>query len=457
MAQSRVARGGRPRAPRPLSNRSKRTCSKRSDCSPSCGSAIYAGPEADTFALGRYNPRQRRRRARAGDALQPLLRARSRRRAARRRVADARSQRLALQHARHRRGLSEPRLSTSSRCASRVTAPCRPGCATCGGKTGTRRSSPPRGTRRRAAEAASPSTSAATRPAPRWPRSMRCARSTTRSCRSRKGSISSPPAIGISPFAVLTNVISGLAFIPGFEKSRWIDVFPEYDPYKYNSFPVNAANQIHTLTGVLRDALDDAGRRGRLAAMPRVVVFQSIVDSTITAARGRPRLARALAARRSRARRVRREPDRRHARVDRCRTARGSRDDSQLDESAVSPDAGRRAAARILARLPPIRAKPAPPRSARTELGLEWPNTVFSLGHVSLPFPADDPVYGIALPPGRAPAVQSRRGCRARRERCARALARLLLEAPQQSVLRRHPHEDRRDAHAGRASGRSAP
>ncbi|RPI61045.1 MAG: alpha/beta fold hydrolase, partial [Lysobacterales bacterium] len=65
-------------------------------------------------------------------------------------------------------------------------------------------------------------------------------------------------AIGISPFAVLTNVISGLAFIPGLEKSRWMDVLPEYDPYKYNSFPVNAANQIHTLTGVLRDALDEA-------------------------------------------------------------------------------------------------------------------------------------------------------------------------------------------------------
>jgi alpha-beta hydrolase superfamily lysophospholipase len=54
------------------------------------------------------------------------------------------------------------------------------------------------------------------------------------------------PAIGISPSAALTNVISGLAFIPAFEKSRWLDVLPEYDPYKYNSFPVNAAKQINT-------------------------------------------------------------------------------------------------------------------------------------------------------------------------------------------------------------------
>jgi hypothetical protein len=39
----------------------------------------------------------------------------------------------------------------------------------------------------------------------------------------------------------------------------------------------------------------------------------------------------------------------------------------------------------------------------RAELGLEWPAGVFSLGHVALPFPADDPVYGIAPAPGPPP------------------------------------------------------
>jgi hypothetical protein len=43
------------------------------------------------------------------------------------------------------------------------------------------------------------------------------------------------------------------------------------------------------------------------------------------------------------------------------------------------------------------------PEVAKADLGLEWPSGVFSLGHVSLPFPADDPVYGIALPPGTKP------------------------------------------------------
>src|SRR3954466_5880805 len=91
------------------------------------------------------------------------------------------------------------------------------------------------------------------------------------------------PAIGISPFAALTEVLSWPSFIPAFEKSRWLDVLREYDPYKYNSFPVNAARQIHRLTKVLQRALDVEEKSGRLRRMPRVIAFQSIVDSTITA------------------------------------------------------------------------------------------------------------------------------------------------------------------------------
>jgi alpha-beta hydrolase superfamily lysophospholipase len=89
------------------------------------------------------------------------------------------------------------------------------------------------------------------------------------------------PAIGISDFAFLTNIISGFSFVPGFEKSKWIDVLPEYDPYKYNSFPVNAANQIYHVTRELRSALDAAGQDGRLQGMPRILVFHSLVDATV--------------------------------------------------------------------------------------------------------------------------------------------------------------------------------
>jgi alpha-beta hydrolase superfamily lysophospholipase len=210
------------------------------------------------------------------------------------------------------------------------------------------------------------------------------------------------PAIGIPPSAVLTNVISALAFIPAFEKSRWLDVFPEYDPYKYNSFPVNAAKQIHSLTGVLADALADAGARGRLAQMPRVVAFQSIVDSTITARE----VARGLLAR---------LPPADHElvvfdvnRIDAIQglIAPGPLEDLERIRNAT--DLPYRLTL-IASSSPGTRAVAAYTREAgsaevsKTELGLEWPASVFSLGHVALPFPADDPVYGIELPPGAAP------------------------------------------------------
>jgi alpha-beta hydrolase superfamily lysophospholipase len=210
------------------------------------------------------------------------------------------------------------------------------------------------------------------------------------------------PAIGISPFAVLTNVISGLAFLPAFEKSRWIDVFPEYDPYKYNSFPVNAGNQIHTLTGVLRSALEDAGQRGRLAAMPRVVVFQSIVDSTITARE----VARGLLTLLPRADHELVVFDVNRIDAMQGLIAAGPLEDLEALRSAT--DLPFRVTL-VATSAPDTRAVAAYTREPgagdvrKAELGLEWPPAVFSLGHVALPFPADDPVYGITLPPGPPP------------------------------------------------------
>jgi alpha-beta hydrolase superfamily lysophospholipase len=209
------------------------------------------------------------------------------------------------------------------------------------------------------------------------------------------------PAIGISPSAALTNVISSLAFIPAFEKSRWLDVLPEYDPYKYNSFPVNAAKQINALTGVLADALDDAGERGRLAAMPRVVVFQSIVDSTITARE----VVRGLLARLPRADHELVVFD-----VNRIDAIQGLIAAGPLEDLETIRDATNQPfrVTLIGSSGPDTRAvaaytrEPGAAEIAKTELGLEWPSTVFSLGHVALPFPADDPVYGMA-PPGAKP------------------------------------------------------
>jgi len=205
-------------------------------------------------------------------------------------------------------------------------------------------------------------------------------------------------AIGISPFAVLTNVLSDLAFIPGLEKSRWLDVLPEYDPYKYNSFPVNAANQIYTVTRTLRSELDDAQARHRLEAMPRVVMFQSVVDSTVTAGE----VVRGLLSYLSpRGHELVVFDVNRHEQLEslvapgplesleRLRAATNlpfkitviaNRDESTRAVGAFGREAGKQ-------------------EVTERDLPYEWPLGMLSLGHVALPFPVDDPLYGLEGPP----------------------------------------------------------
>jgi len=39
-----------------------------------------------------------------------------------------------------------------------------------------------------------------------------------------------------------------------------------------------------------------------------------------------------------------------------------------------------------------------PEEAPAENLGLSWPNDIYSLAHVALPFPPDDPVYGVLAP-----------------------------------------------------------
>ncbi len=74
------------------------------------------------------------------------------------------------------------------------------------------------------------------------------------------------PMIGVNPMARLARVISALGPIPYFEKARWLDVIPEYNPFKYNSFPANAGQQTFVITHDLQQRLGASRRRG--AARP---------------------------------------------------------------------------------------------------------------------------------------------------------------------------------------------
>lgn len=206
-------------------------------------------------------------------------------------------------------------------------------------------------------------------------------------------------AIGISPFAFLTGIVARLAFIPAFEKSRWLDVYPEYDPYKYNSFPVNAANQIYRVTRQLEKELDAAGAAGTLQSMPQVTMFQSLVDSTVTP----EEVVRGLLSKLP-------GPGNELVVFDVNRFEQvamlaapgplANLERLRLAESlpfTLTIIGNRGPDSRLLAAY----VRRAGEREFETEdLPFEWPAGVFSLGHVALPFPPDDPVYGIEALPG---------------------------------------------------------
>ena len=90
------------------------------------------------------------------------------------------------------------------------------------------------------------------------------------------------PMIGITSFARFVGLAALPALLPAFAKAAWLGLVPEFNPFKYNSFPVNGARQSHRLTMALQDRLARAGREGRLAALPPVLTFQSVVDFTVS-------------------------------------------------------------------------------------------------------------------------------------------------------------------------------
>lgn len=93
------------------------------------------------------------------------------------------------------------------------------------------------------------------------------------------------PAIEITEVADVAAIIDALSFvpIPILEKVRWQDIVAEYDPYKFNSFPVNATRQVNRAARKLRHSLVNAKDSGNINKMPPVIAWQSIVDATVGA------------------------------------------------------------------------------------------------------------------------------------------------------------------------------
>jgi alpha-beta hydrolase superfamily lysophospholipase len=201
------------------------------------------------------------------------------------------------------------------------------------------------------------------------------------------------PMIGVTPAAALAKFLGKLAIFPYFEKTRWLDVVPEYNPFKYNSFPVNAGVQSSRLTGALQEQLARDAKDGRLRTLPRILTFQSISDATVVTAAVVHKLYDALPSNGSEL--VLFDLNRGgHAKAFFQPAA------SRLLSELTAPASRPYAVTIVTNRASDSRevvARTSPPGNAPvSEIALDasWPLQVYSLSHVAVPFPADDPLFG---------------------------------------------------------------
>lgn len=93
------------------------------------------------------------------------------------------------------------------------------------------------------------------------------------------------PMIGVTSFARFAGLAGVPAIFPPFAKAAWIDLIAEYNPFKYNSFPINGARQSYELTKQLAKIWlpKDQQKVAKLQAeMPPILTFQSVIDSTVS-------------------------------------------------------------------------------------------------------------------------------------------------------------------------------
>lgn len=90
------------------------------------------------------------------------------------------------------------------------------------------------------------------------------------------------PATSITKQAFFADFHEYISWFPGLEKFKWMDVLKEMDPYKYQSFPKNAAYQIYKLTESNKKLINKISKSKVLRSkIPQIITFQSPFDATV--------------------------------------------------------------------------------------------------------------------------------------------------------------------------------
>ena len=207
------------------------------------------------------------------------------------------------------------------------------------------------------------------------------------------------PAVGLHSAAGLAKWKRRMSALPGQGGRAWLQVEPEFDPYKYNSFATNAAEQVHRLTRAVARRVASRADTHPQEVLPPTLVFKSTVDATVSTNAVVDRLLGHLA-------------PHRHELVlfDINRFAAKSillvSDPAPLTDRLMNDPTLPFTLTLVTNAGPETTAVVARRKAAREaevsqteQLNLAWPVGVISLSHVALPFPPDDPLYG-QRPPG---------------------------------------------------------
>jgi alpha-beta hydrolase superfamily lysophospholipase len=199
--------------------------------------------------------------------------------------------------------------------------------------------------------------------------------------------------IGVTRLAALAVWQERLGHLLGLGKLAWNSILPEYDPYKYQSFALNAGKQAYRLTTAVQSRIAKLGAAGELEKLAPLLAFQSVVDATVSA----PALVRGL---------FDRLPVGTHELVlfdinrfteieaildgDPREEMLGLLRRSDLPFALTLLTNADENSLRVVLRT----RRPGVEEIGQLSLGLSWPSDVYSLSHVALPFPPNDPLYG---------------------------------------------------------------
>lgn len=212
------------------------------------------------------------------------------------------------------------------------------------------------------------------------------------------------PEIAVSPAAKWAWLNAWLGRVPGWQKLAWLDIQPEFDPFKYNSFAVNAGQQAYELTTTIQERLRALNPGTGISGFPPMLAFQSVVDATVSARALVDEFMENMASGPHEL--VLFDVNQTSETSLFLRTNPAAEIDALLDRNlpfnfnlVTNRDAHARAI--VEQRYPRGEGRSRERALPAVDLGLQWPRSVYSLSHVAIPFRPDDPVYGREPPAGR--------------------------------------------------------